>query len=241
MTELPSDGHAPTENKIDWFRRLLVESRKTEETDPAPILSWLDEARKKIGFTAELIGLDEVEGWNRDAATGNISHRVGEFFSIEGVRITAGSAREVSRWDQPIFNQKEGGILALVAQRSGTQIRFLLNAKAEPGNIGTLQLAPSIQCTWSNLNRAHQGRLPPLAELLDDGTPCTSIYEAFHNEEGGRFWRKSNSNRLLLVESDVALSFDSESFVWASLTQIKALALVDNVLSPFVKTIIAPF
>ena len=240
MTGIPSSGNARTESGIELFRRFVARSRETEETDTAPILSWLDEARKKIDFAAELIDLDRVEGWNRDAETGNIYHSIGEFFSIEGVRITAGSAREVSHWDQPIFNQKEGGILALVAQRSGTHVQFLLNAKAEPGNIGALQLSPSIQCTRSNLNRAHEGRLPPLAELLDDGAACTLVYEALHNEEGGRFWRKSNSNRLLLTKPDFTPAFDSDHFVWASLSQIKALALIDNVLSPFVKTIIAP-
>jgi dTDP-4-dehydro-6-deoxy-alpha-D-glucopyranose 2,3-dehydratase len=29
-------------------------------------------------------------------------------------------------------------------------------------------------------------------------------------------------------------------FCWASLSQIKELALIDNVVSPFVKTIVAP-
>jgi oxidase EvaA len=220
------------------FREQLATSARVEEHDPVPLLEWLEEKRSKVSFSASLIGLQELRHWYRENGTANIVHESGAFFSIEGVRVTSRSVREVNSWEQPIYNQKEGGVLALLATRDGDVVRFLLNAKAEPGNIGTLQFAPTIQCTWSNLKRAHKGRLPPLGELIVEDSPGQLIYEALHNEEGGRFWRKSNSNRIILL--DEVPAFDEDAFTWATLSQIKALALVDNVLSPFVKTIIAP-
>src|SRR5450759_4992234 len=79
----------------------------------------------------------------------------------------AGPLREVASWDQPIYTQPEGGILGLIAREHAAKgVEFLLYAKAEPGNIGVLQLCPSIQSTWSNIRRAHGGKLSPMLEVL---------------------------------------------------------------------------
>ena len=226
---------------IDWFRALLTASVETEERNPAPLLKWRARARARVRFESELVGLNELDGWKAEERTGNIVHRSGQFFAVEGLRTTAHGLREVNYWDQPILTQKEGGVLALVCKRDGPVVLFLLQAKAEPGNMGTLQFPPTIQCPWSNLKRAHKGRKPPLADVILGKTPGRLVYAAEHNEEGGRFWRKTNSNRIILLDGDDEdLDYDPDHFVWASLSQIKALALIDNVLSPFVKTIIAP-
>ena len=66
------------------------------------------------------------------------------------------------------------------------------------------------------------------------------VYRAEHNEEGGRFWQKSNENVIVFVEDESIITSDLTMFTWASLSQIRELALVDNVLSTFVKAIIAP-
>jgi oxidase EvaA len=78
-------------------------------------------------------------------------------------------------------------------------VRFLLNGKVEPGNIGNVQLCPALQATMSNLKRAHGGRRPALADYFLDDTLTEVVYRAQHNEEGGRFWRKSNANELHLT------------------------------------------
>jgi oxidase EvaA len=197
--------------------------------------------RRETKFSARLIGVSELQSWDSGGETGNIHHESGGFFSVEGVRINSVGLREVNEWDQPIFTQKEGGILALICKQEGRKILFLLNAKAEPGNIGTFQFAPTLQATWSNLKQAHRGKRPTFAEILLDEVPARLVYSALHNEEGGRFWMKSNSNQIYLVDpSDFQFTYDEDQYVWASLSQIKALALVDNILNPFVKTIIAP-
>jgi oxidase EvaA len=226
---------------IQWFLDLLKVSSKVEDHDPAPLLEWLEEKRKSPSFTAHLIGVSELENWSTDANTGNIGHQSGLFFSVEGVRVTSTGLREVNNWDQPIFNQLEGGILALICREEQGKILFLLNAKAEPGNIGTFQFAPTLQATWSNLRGAHQGSRPPFAEIVLGESSARLVYSALHNEEGGRFWMKTNSNQVFLVDTrKINLVYNAEQYVWASLSQIKALSLVDNVLNPFVKTIIAP-
>ncbi len=225
---------------LEWFRQRLAASLEVEPSDPEPILDWREAQRAGIRFDATLIPLKDVLRWAPDA-DGNIRHDSGQFFGVEGVRVEAGNLREVRGWDQPIYTQAEGGVLAMVAREvPDLGVQFLLQAKAEPGNIGTLQLVPSLQCTWSNMKRAHQGVNPPLTELLSASADVRWVYRAQHNEEGGRFWRKSNENVILFLDDESVIETDLAMFCWASHSQIKELALIDNVLSPFVKTIMAP-
>jgi oxidase EvaA len=225
---------------LDWFRLRLAASEAIEPKDPAPVLAWREQRRAAIQFKADLIGLDEVRGWSRDD-NGNVRHKSGQFFGVEGVRIESGELREVASWDQPIYTQPEGGILGMISREStGKGVEFLLQAKAEPGNIGVLQLCPTIQSTWSNIRRAHAGKRPPMVEVLTAENGVRIVYRAEHNEEGGRFWRKSNENVIAFVDDERVIETDMTMFYWASLSQIKELALIDNVLSPFVKTILLP-
>lgn len=224
---------------LAWFRERLALSKAVEASDPQAVIDWREAKRGEIVFEASLIPLNEVRGWRADEG-GNIRHDSGQFFGVEGVRVEAGKLREVRGWDQPIYTQPEGGVLAMVARETAKGVEFLLQAKAEPGNIGTLQLVPSLQCTWSNIRRVHQGSNPPLTELLQAGAGVRWVYRAQHNEEGGRFWRKSNENAVLFLDDETVIESDLDMFFWASMSQIKALGLMDNLLSPFVKTIIAP-
>ena len=79
-----------------------------------------------------------------------------------------------------------------------------------------------------------------MLEVLTATSGVRIIYRAEHNEEGGRFWRKSNENIIVFVDDGGVIQSEMTMFYWASLSQIRELAVIDNVLSPFVKTIIAP-
>jgi dTDP-4-dehydro-6-deoxy-alpha-D-glucopyranose 2,3-dehydratase len=79
-----------------------------------------------------------------------------------------------------------------------------------------------------------------MLEVLTAKAGVRIVYRAEHNEEGGRFWRKSNENVIAFLDDESVIATDMTMFDWASLSQIKELALMDNVLSPFVKTILAP-
>ncbi|QAU45933.1 NDP-hexose 2,3-dehydratase family protein [Bradyrhizobium guangzhouense] len=225
---------------LDWLRQRLVLSHTIEPKDPAPLLAWREQRRSAITFRAELIGLNDVRGWSRDE-NGNVRHQTGQFFSVEGVRVQSGDLREVASWDQPIYSQPEGGILALLARETSADgVQFLLCGKPEPGNIGIIQFSPTIQSTWSNIRRAHAGKRPPMVEVLAAEKGVRFVYRAEHNEEGGRFWRKSNENIIAFLDDESVIETDMTMFCWASLSQIRELALMDNVMSPFVKTIVAP-
>ncbi|MEE2998734.1 MAG: NDP-hexose 2,3-dehydratase family protein [Pseudomonadota bacterium] len=229
------------ENVLLEFRSRLRKNIENEPTDPENVLNWLENLRQKKLFESHLIKLSAVEDWSVHLDTGNIEHSTGQFFSVEGVRTKAHGLREVNEWDQPIFNQIEGGILAIISGEIEGSIKFLLHAKAEPGNIDGLQIAPTLQCTQSNLKKAHLGGSPPLSNVLSQNAPSRLIYCAKHNEEGGRFWQKSNINCIIHIDDIEWIENQlNEYFMWVSLSQIKKLCLIDNIISPFVKTIIAP-
>ena len=79
-----------------------------------------------------------------------------------------------------------------------------------------------------------------MVEVLTAEAGVRTVYRAGHNEEGGRFWRKSNENIVVFLDDEGVIETDMTMFCWASLSQIKELALLDIVLSPFVKTILLP-
>ena len=226
---------------IGWLRERLQVSLALEPRDPAELLDWLEARRKSVRFSAELIPLRDVANWHQ-ADNGNISHVTGQFFRVEGVRVkSAPGVREIAGWDQPIFTQSEGGVLALLCRETAAKgIEFLLQAKADPGNVGYLQFCPTIQSTWENIRGLKGARRAAFAECLDPSENIRVIYRSKHNEEGSRFWQKSNENMILFVRDASQLTFDSLTYRWASLSQIKQMMLLDNIVGPYVRTVVAP-
>jgi dTDP-4-dehydro-6-deoxy-alpha-D-glucopyranose 2,3-dehydratase len=229
------------QENIGWLRNRLRASHALEPKDPAELIDWLEARRKDVPFSAELIPLREVANWYQDD-NGNIYNATGQFFRIEGVRVrSAPGLREISGWDQPIFMQSEGGILALLCRDTAAKgVEFLLQAKADPGNIGYLQFCPTIQSTWENIRGLKGARRAPFVEYLDPSENVRVIYRSKHNEEGSRFWQKSNENIILFVEDASKLTINESTHRWASLSQIKQMMLLDNIIGPYVRTVVAP-
>lgn len=228
------------QENIGWLRERLQASLALEPKDPAELLDWLEARRKDVPFSAELIPLRDVAGWHR-ADSGNIYSATGQFFRVEGVRVrSAPGLREISGWDQPIFTQSHGGILALLCRETVKGVEFLLQAKADPGNIGYLQFCPTIQSTWENIGGLRGAKRVRFAEYLDPSENIRVIYRSKHNEEGSRFWQKSNENMILFVENASQLTINESIYRWASLSQIKQMMLLDNVVGPYVRTVVAP-
>jgi dTDP-4-dehydro-6-deoxy-alpha-D-glucopyranose 2,3-dehydratase len=226
---------------ILWLRERLQASLAEEETNPAELLAWLEARRREVPFSAELIPLRDVADWHT-GGDGNIGHATGQFFRIEGVRVrSAPGLREISGWDQPILTQSDGGVLALFCRETpGRGVEFLLQAKADPGNVGYLQFCPTIQSTWENIRGLKGARRANFAQCLDPSENILVVYRSKHNEEGSRFWRKSNENMILFVKDVSGLAIDDQTFRWASLSQIKQMILQDNIVGPYVRTVIAP-
>lgn len=228
--------------KLDELRSKIFSDKKKKKINIAHALNWLNKKRAENKSKINLVPISALKNWIYSEKEGLIRHKegTGHFFSVQGVRVQSAKSSEVSGWDQPILVQEEGGYLVILCQEIKGEIKFLLQAKFEAGNIHRVQLGPTIQATMSNLRRHHSGRKPILSEYIDH-PDAQIIYSAKHNEEGSRFWQKSNVNRLNLLELGIELPLrGNDNFIWLSLSEIKALMLIDNIVNPFVKTILSP-
>ncbi|MGH2612269.1 MAG: NDP-hexose 2,3-dehydratase family protein, partial [Rhabdochlamydiaceae bacterium] len=130
------------------------------------------------------------------------------------------------------------GILGLLMKKFNGIPHYLVQAKAEPGNIGKLQISPTLQATTSNLLKAHGGSKPLFAEFFDEPKKDKIIYAKWQSEDGGRFHLKSNYN--MIVELDENEEIDiPESFIWVTLFQLKEMLKFENLVSPHIRGIIS--
>ena len=204
------------------------------------IIKWFNEKRKNSDMEVKEIGINELEKWNVNEKTGNISHETGGFFEVIGVKVSNTFDREVGKkgWTQPIIAKNPGGILGILIKKINGIPHFLLQAKAEPGNIGKLQLSPTLQATTSNLLKAHGGIRPKFSEYFDNPKKVKIVYAKWQSEDGGRFHLKSNYNMIVEVDEDEELDIP-DSFIWVTLYQIKQLLKIENFVGPHIRGIIS--
>ena len=204
------------------------------------IIKWFNEKRKNSDMEVKEIGINELEKWNVNEKTGNISHETRGFFEVIGVKVSNTFDREVGKkgWAQPIIAKNPGGILGILIKKINGIPHFLLQAKAEPGNIGKLQLSPTLQATTSNLLKAHGGIRPKFSEYFDNPKKVKIVYAKWQSEDGGRFHLKSNYNMIVEVDEDEELDIP-DSFIWVTLYQIKQLLKIENFVGPHIRGIIS--
>ena len=204
------------------------------------IIDWFNKKREESDMIVKEIGIDELDKWTVDKNSGNITHDSGGFFQVIGVKVSNTFDREVGKqgWTQPMIAKNPGGILGILMKRINDIPHYLLQAKAEPGNIGKLQLSPTLQATTSNLLKAHGGSKPLFAEYFDEENNPNIIYAKWQSEDGGRFHLKSNYNMIVEVKEEEDLKIP-ESFIWVTLYQIKQLMKIENFVGPHVRGIIS--
>jgi len=204
------------------------------------IIEWFNKKREESDMIVEEIGIKDLEKWSVDKKSGNIVHDSKGFFEVIGVRVSNTFDREVGKkgWTQPIIAKNPGGILGILMKKINGVPHYLLQAKAEPGNIGKLQLSPTLQATTSNLLKAHGGKQPLFAEYFDESKNPKIIYAKWQSEDGGRFHLKSNYNMIIEVDENKEIDIP-DSFVWVTLFQIKQLIKIENFVGPHVRGIIS--
>lgn len=160
---------------------------------------WLAAQRATSTMTAEIVPLAAVRGWGMAESGEAYCRSDGKFFRLVGARISVPKEgqREVPNWDQPML-EETGGEGAVVLVKARGEERFLIQAKAEPGNAtpGCVLLAATIQASRANLERAHGGTRPPRAELLDGGL---NLWLRL-GQDGGRFFHKRNAFGIIEVD-----------------------------------------
>ncbi|MEU6746384.1 NDP-hexose 2,3-dehydratase family protein [Spirillospora sp. NPDC046719] len=203
------------------------------------VFGWMAERVATHDFKVDRIPFAELDGWSFDAATGDLRHRSGRFFSVEGLRARVNDTTGVvpdREWAQPILNQPEIGILGLLVKEFDGVPHVLLQAKMEPGNSNLLQLSPTVQATWSNYNRVHEGTAVGYLEYFNGPERGRVLADVLQSEQGSWFFRKVNRNVIVEVTGEVP---PHEDFRWLTLGQIGALLRRDTIVSMDLRSVLS--
>jgi oxidase EvaA len=206
--------------------------------DDTEVAAWVRYQRGLPRLQAIPARLDQLNRWQIDPHSGNIHHENGRFFSIIGLNVRHRVATRELTWDQPIIDQPEVGILGIIAKPIGGILHFCLQAKEEPGNIGGIQLSPTVQATYSNYSGAHGGARPPFLEHFLSPPPDRLIISRLQSEDGGRFLYKSNRNMIVSLDDDADVQLP-EGFIWLTLRQVAGLLHQHNLVHATTRSILA--
>lgn len=206
--------------------------------DDEYIERWIETLIRNTKLHSNLIPVSNIEKWHIDMQTGNIIHASGRFFSITGLKVRHRLRSEEIEWDQPIIDQPEVGILGIVTKKLEGVLHFCLQAKEEPGNINSVQLAPTVQATYSNYSRVHGGKLPPFIEMFLDPPREKVLFSRLQPEDGGRFFLKSNKNIIILADEDEVRTLPDD-FIWLTLRQIGVLLERDNLINSCTRSVLS--
>ena len=199
---------------------------------------WIGHVRLKASLKSMLVPLDAMSGWKRDSFSGNLRHETGRFFRVKGIHCRHRVGNIEIEWDQPIIEQPETGILGILAKNIDGVICFCLQAKEEPGNIGSVQLSPTVQATYSNYTGAHGGAAPLFLEHFMEPAPERIIFARMQSEDGGRFLYKSNRNLIVAVGDDFPVELP-EGFIWLTLRQVAGLISRENLVNACTRSILS--
>ncbi len=197
---------------------------------------WILKIKNTSNFKVQEINFSEMKQWSFNDE-GDLVHSSGRFFSIVGVDVEL-AARHCVSWDQPIISQPEIGLLGILSKDFNGTRYFLMQAKIEPGNIGLVQLSPTVQATHSNIEKVHGGQGQDYLEYFIEEGKSNIVCNQLQSEQGSRFYQKRNRNVVIDVVEDVPLK---EGFRWLSLRELKLLLERDNIINMDARSVISCF
>lgn len=202
---------------------------------PAEVDEWLAIGRQAQTLRVERRPLTELTAWSVDPATGNIGHASGGFFTIEGVE-TNNPDGPIPYWTQPIINQPEVGIQGLLVKEFNGILHCLVQAKAEPGNFGGMQLAPTVQATRSNYTGVHGGLSVPYLSHFQAGAGHRVGSDVRQSEQGTWCYRKHNRYMIVQVSGSVEVL---PGFCWLTLHQLHGLLAMPDLVNWALRSVLA--
>ena len=167
------------------------------------VVDWVEKIKRQFDTEIKEIPLENLRNWK--VGTKKIEHSSGKFFEVLGFRVGSNSIREVEAgWDQPIIKEHgfDGGVLCLIRTYIEDLPHYLVQARFEPGNYDHIQLSPTLQATFSNLNQEHGGSKPPYSEFFEDYSKNQNeyIFNEWLAEDGGKFYFKRNKGLVKQVD-----------------------------------------
>jgi dTDP-4-dehydro-6-deoxy-alpha-D-glucopyranose 2,3-dehydratase len=179
----------------------------------------------------------QLDGWNIDKETGNLSHHSGKFFTITGLEINTNLGSRTN-WKQPIIIQQEIGFLGFITKKINGVLHFLVQIKMEPGNINFLQISPTLQATRSNFTRVHGGTNPLHIDYFRNASKYRVLLDQLQSEKNGFFLKKRNRNIIIQIDDNEKIP-EHEEFFWLTLAQLNELLKSDNLVHMETKSVLS--
>lgn len=198
------------------------------------ILSWYNKICSNNKAKVIKIKIEHLKDWKLDKKKFSLVHKSGSFYSIDAYKVYS-AGREVDNWDQPMITQVgyRGGVIGMIRKIINDIPHYLVDAKFEPGNYNKIQISPSVQATFSNLNRKHYGKKNIIYKYLKNEK---KIIKKWVSEDGGRFMNKRNLH--WIVETKKNIEKLDDNFKWLTLWEIKQLSKLKTIVSPHLRAIL---
>ena len=196
-------------------------------------LSLLKKLKLNKNISVVKTKINTLENWCISSFSGNLKHKSKRFFSIKALKYKNKSDSGI----QPIIDQKEIGILGIICQKHNGNLKFLLQAKFEPGNKNIYQISPTIQATKSNIERVHGGKSQKYYKFFLD-KKSKIHFSILLSEQGTKFYNKKNRNILIEVPENKSILIDKD-FIWLTLSEIKVLISKNNIINMSTRSVLS--
>ncbi len=223
--------------KIFFYENNIEKMSNWKNVDFKETLRWYNKIKNLNKTKVKTIHLEKMRKWSYDKKKGVIKHDSGEFFHIEGKRIFK-SNREVKNWDQPFIKQVnyKGGIIGLVRTNIKGIPHYLVDAKYEPGNYNKIQISPSLQATYSNLNRIHKGEKNKVAKKYFSKN-YRNIRKFWVTEDGGRLYLKRNLH--WIIQYNGKINLPGKTYRWLTLWELDRFIKIGSLVGPHLRSILS--
>lgn len=191
--------------------------RSTLISDLAGLRGAQDQRRRN--FTIGQVSQPKDWGF-RDGA---LQHTSGGFFSVSGFRDLRYGQQHL------LLHQPQGAVNGWVSRWFDGRRDYLVQARAEPGNVGGVQFGPTLQSTPANYLRLHGGAASSFAELFLNYTPnLKAVFETQQLDQGGRYAQKTKRVGMIETTSETQLPM---GFHWVTAEVLTEAAGLDFLLN----------
>lgn len=212
-------GTAAGQSRLDLLMTASLQDSPEDIFSVADQMSWIIDQKLEYMLNVQSIPLNDVSEWIVE--NGSIHHKSRPFFQVIGVDVIAGN-REVGSWQQPMVADFEHGLIGFLVREYDEKYYFLVQAKVEPGNIDTIDLAPTVSC--SNYKAYSTGvAAPAFYNNFICAAPSDVLYDHIHSEEGGRFYHLQN-RYMIIRDNTIDMNSVPPNFRFMTLGQMLHIA-----------------
>lgn len=200
------------------------------------IFQWLDTHKASNHFQIRRKPLNSLKEWGMDR-DGSFSHEQGRFFRVIGLNV-ASSGREVSTWSQPILDNPGRGVIGLLTTIKDGERFFLMQAKADFGNRGIIQIGPTVQFTPGNYIDNEKLVKPFLFEEFYQPERFPVTLQSLQSEEGARFYNEAHLHRILSLPESAELAIP-DNFRWIAQADLNFLINFGDTVNSCARSVLA--